>query len=239
MMAGQNDLEKKEGGGWGKKMLSRAIRGSWGEVVWKYHRLMDEVMPHLAAAEQVLYHRLFRLSHARRSDYVKCRYDELAVQCGLSLRTLQRALKGLKHKQLVKTLWQSHGATTFTVHLAWELARKPAFLPTRKASEVASSPPFALATPPVYDAFSREDRDLFVVCKRSLSPEQLNAFAEEAVEWLTERAEGDPNAFSDEVLRDKVDELVFQQVFGVERRERYRPLFDHLYTSHAQRTAKQ
>jgi len=205
------------------------LEGSWGEVGGKYQRLMDEVMPHLAVAEQVLYHRLFRLSHARRSEYVKCRYEDLALQCGLSLRTLQRALTGLKHKQLVKTLWQSHGATTFTVHLAWELARKPAFLSKRKTLEAASSPPFALATPPVYDAFGREDRDLFLVCKRSLSPEHLNALVEEAVDWLTERAEGDPNAFSDERLRDKVDELVFQQVFGVERREQYRHLFDPLY----------
>jgi hypothetical protein len=206
------------------------LEESWSEVVGKYQRLMDEVMPHLAVAEQVLYHRLFRLSHARRLAYVKCRYEDLATQCRLSLRTLQRALTGLKHKQLVKTVWQSHGATTFTVHLAWELARKPAFLPPQPAPEAAASPPFGLATPPVYDAFSREDRDLFLVCKRSLSPEQLNALAEEAVEWLTERTDGDPNAFSDERLRDKVDELVFQQVFGVERREQYRHLFDPLYT---------
>ena len=45
------------------------------------------------------------------------------------MRTLQRAFKGLKQKQVVKTVWQSHGATTFTMRLPWELARKPAFLP--------------------------------------------------------------------------------------------------------------
>lgn len=212
-----------------KDAVHGQLDGSWGEVVGKYHRLMDEVMPHLAMAEQVLYHRLFRLSHARRSEYVKCRYEDLAVQCGLSLRTLQRALKGLKQKQLVKTLWQSHGATTFTLPLVWELPRTPPFLPKRSRRDGPFPASFALATPPVYDAFSREDRELFLVCKRSLSPEHLNALAEEAVEWLTERAEGDPNAFSDERLRDKVDELVFQQVFGVERREQYRHLFDPLY----------
>jgi hypothetical protein len=209
--------------------LQEQYDGSWGEVVWKYQRLMDEILPQLGVAEQVVYQRLFRLSHARRSDYVKCRYADLALQCGLSLRTLQRALKGLKHKQLVKTLWQSHGATTFTVNLAWELPRTPAFLSKSKPSAFASPHPLTLATPPIYDAFTREDRDLFVVCKRSLNPAHLNALTEEAVEWLTERAHGDPNAFSDELLRDKVDELVFQQVFGVERRERYRHLFDHLY----------
>ena len=30
-------------------------------------------------------------------------------------------------------------------------------------------------------------------------------------------------------MRDKVDELVFREVFGVDRRERYQRLFDHFY----------
>jgi hypothetical protein len=88
------------------------LAGAWGEFVGQYQRLMDEIMPSLPIAEQVLYHRLFRLAHGRRSAYVQCRYAELAQSCGLSLRTLQRALKGLNHKQVVKTVWQSHGATT-------------------------------------------------------------------------------------------------------------------------------
>jgi hypothetical protein len=100
---------------------------------------MDEVMPYLPVAVQVLCHRLFHLSHGRRSPYVQCRYDDLAQLCGLSVRTLQRAMKGLKQKQVVKTVWQSHGATTFTVRLPWELARKPAFLP-RQQRLLAPSP---------------------------------------------------------------------------------------------------
>ena len=212
-----------------KEAFHGQLDGSWGEVVWKYHRLMDEVMPHLTVAEQVLYQRLFRLSHAQRSDYVKCRYEDLAGQCGLSLRSLQRALKGLKQKHLVKTLWQSHGATTFTVNLAWELARKPTFLPRKNSLAGPFPGAFAQSRPAVYDAFSPEDRDLFLACKRSLSPKHLNALTEEAVEWLSERASGDPNAFSDGLLRDKVDELVFREVFGIDRRERYQRLFDHLY----------
>jgi len=75
------------------------------------------VLPHLSPAEQVLYLRLFRLLHARHSPFTKCRYEDLAAHCGLFLHTLQRALKGLKQKQLVKTVWQSHGATTFTMYL--------------------------------------------------------------------------------------------------------------------------
>jgi hypothetical protein len=113
--------------------------------------------------------------------------------------------------------------------LAWELARKPTFLPRKNSLDGPFPGAFAQSRLAVYDAFSPEDRDLFLTCKRTLSPKHLNALTEEAVEWLSERANGDPNAFSDDLLRDKVDELVFHEVFGVDRRERYQQLFDHLY----------
>jgi hypothetical protein len=83
----------------------------------------------------------------------------------------------------------------------------------------------------VYDAFNQEDRELFLACKRGLSPARLNQLTGEAVEWITERADGDPDAFSDEILRDKVDEFVFREVFGVDRQERYQHLFAHIYRS--------
>ena len=203
--------------------------GSWGDIVRTYCELMDDVMPYLTPAEQVAYQRLFRLSHVQQRPFAKCRYEELAAQCGLSLRTLQRALKGLRQKQLVATVWQSHGTTTFTVRLLSQLPRRPAFLPRRKRGAFSFPPHTRAMRPPVYDAFSPEDRDLFLACKRGLSPARLNELTEEAIEWLTERAAGDPDAFSDEALRDKVDELVFREVFGFERRERYQHLFDQLY----------
>jgi len=203
------------------------LEGSWGEVLRAFCELADDVLPHLPPAEQVLYLRLFRLSHARRSPFTKCRYEDLASQCGLSLRTLQRALKGLKHKQLVKTVWQSHGATTFTVRLLSQMAQRPAFLP-RRQREHAPSPTRPLR-PPVYDAFSPEDRDLFLSCKQRLSPTRLHELTEIAAEWLDERAVGEPDTFSDEALRDKVDELIFYEVFGPERQRPYEHLFVHLY----------
>jgi hypothetical protein len=201
---------------------------SWTEVIQAYCDIMDDVMRHLSPAEQVVYQRLFRLSRVRQSPFTKCRYEDLARQCGLSLRTLQRALKGLKQKQLIKTVWKSHGSTTFTINIVSEMARRPAFLP-RKRTEADAPHPFAMMRPPVYDAFDPEDRELFLTCKRSLNPQLLNDLTEEAVEWLSERFGGDPEAFSDELLRDKVDELVFRQVFGVDRRERYQNFFSHLY----------
>ncbi len=72
---------------------SGTLSPNWAEVVRHYSEIMDEVMPYLSPAEQVVYHRLFRLSHARGLDFTTCRYLDLAEQCRLSLSTLQRALK--------------------------------------------------------------------------------------------------------------------------------------------------
>src|SRR5262245_29389237 len=116
----------------------RELGGNWGEVVRAYCALMDDLLPYLAPAEQIVYQRLFRLSHVRQSPFTKCRYEDLAIQCGLSLRTLQRALKGLRQKQLVKTVWQSHGTTTFHVQLLSTLSHRPAFLPRRRRGPTPS-----------------------------------------------------------------------------------------------------
>jgi len=205
------------------------LSGSWGEVVRAYCEFMDDLLPYLAPAEQIVYQRLFRLSYVRQSPFTKCRYEDLAVHCGLSLRTLQRALKGLRQKKLVKTVWQSHGATTFHVQLLATLPHRPAFLPRQRRGDAPSPPLSHTMRPPVYDAFSPEDRDLFLACKRSLSPGHLNELTDQAVEWLTERANGDPEAFADDLLRDKVDELIFREVFGVDRQARYEGIFTHLY----------
>src|SRR5712692_6631900 len=209
--------------------LDGMIAAQWGTVVRAYCELMDDVMPHLPDSEQIVYHRLFRLSHVRQSPFVNCRYDDLTEQCGLSLSTVRRAVKGLRTKKLIKTLWQSHSGTTFHVYLPSTLPHRPAFLHrSRHGSDL--SPPLAQASrPPIYDAFTPEDRALFIDCKQRLGPVRMNELTETAVEWLTERAGGDAEVFADEVLRDKVDELVFYEVFGPERRRPYEGLFMHLY----------
>ena len=83
--------KKWRGCGDGKWSHHDQLEGSWGEVWRDFCDLADDVLPHLPPAEQVLYLRLFRLSHARRSPFTQCRYEDLATQCGLSLRTMQRA----------------------------------------------------------------------------------------------------------------------------------------------------
>ncbi len=192
-----------------------------------YCELMDEVIPYLPPAEQSLYQRLFRLSHVHQSPFTKCRYEELAAQCGVSLSTVRRAVKGLRTKQLLKTVWESKSGTTFVVPLLSMLSHRPSFLPRRGRD---ASPPLQRSSrPPIYDAFTPEDRALFIDCKQRLGPVRLNELMEAAVEWLTECCGGDPEAFSDALLRDKVDELVFDEVFGPDRRRPYEHLFSHLH----------
>ena len=207
---------------------SREISGHWAEVVRAYCEIMDEVIPHLPPAEQSLYQRLFRLSHVQESSFARCRYEDLAVQCGLSLSTVRRAVKGLRTKQLLKTVWESKSGTTFVVQLLSTFPNRyrPSFLPRRGhgASPTLQRP----LPPPIYDAFTLEDRALFIDCKQRLGPARLNELTEAAVEWLSERCGGDPQAFSDELLRDKIDELVFDEIFGPERRKCYEHLLAHL-----------
>jgi hypothetical protein len=201
--------------------------GHWAEVVRAYCELMDEIMPSLPLAEQSVYLRLFRLSHVQQSPFTKCRYEDVAAQCGVSVSTVRRAVKGLRMKQLLKTVWESKSGTTFVVQLLSTLPQRPAFLPRRKrdASPALQRP----SRPPIYDAFTPEDRALFIDCKQRLGPRRLNELTETAVEWLSERCGGDPEAFSDDLLRDKVDELICCEVFGPERRRPYEELFMHLY----------
>jgi hypothetical protein len=180
---------------------------------------MDEIIPHLPPAEQSVYQRLFRLSHVQRSPVTKCRYEDVAAQCGVSLSTVRR-------KHLLKTVWESKSGTTFVVQLLSTLPQRPSFLPRRGRG--ASPPLRQPSRPPIYDAFTPEDRALFIDCKQRLGPARLNELTEAAVEWLSELCGGDPEAFSDELLRDKIDELVFDEIFGPERRKPYEHLLARL-----------
>jgi len=198
----------------------------WPMAGKSYVELMDEIMPFLSAAEQIVYQRLFRLSHVLGKPFAQCRYDELRELCGVSLSTLQRALRGLRTKKLVRTVWQSHGASTFHVQLLSTLPNRPAFLPRKRLKK--NDGIGKIKKQPVYASFTAEDKELFLACKRSLSPHRLNAITEQAVEWLTEKWGGDPISFSDEILRDKVDELILRDVFGPERLEKYTDLFASL-----------
>src|SRR5262245_55386297 len=158
---------------------------------------MDEVIPYLPPAEQSLHQRLFRMSHVKQSPFTKCRYEELAAQCGLSLSTVQRAVKGLRTKRLIKTVWDSKSGTTFVVQLLSTLSLRPDFLPRRGRGSSSSLQPLR---PPIYEAFTPEDRALFIDCKQRLGPARLNELTKTAMEWLTECCGRGPEAFSDDLL---------------------------------------
>jgi len=124
------------------------LAGGWGEVVQAYCEFMDDAPPYLAPAEQIVYQRLFRPVTRASESLTKSRYEDLAAHCGLSLRTLQRALKGLRQKKLVKTVWQSHGTTTFHVQLLSTFPHRPAFLPRQRRGAAPSPPLFHTMRPP-------------------------------------------------------------------------------------------
>ncbi len=54
-----------------KEQDHEQLDGAGAEVLRAFCALADDVLPHLSPAEQVLYLRLFRLSHARRSPFAK------------------------------------------------------------------------------------------------------------------------------------------------------------------------
>ena len=205
---------------------NREFGSHWAEIVHAYCELMDEVIPYLPLAEQSVYQRLFRLSHVQQSPFTKCRYEDVAAQCGVSVSTVRRAVKALRTKHLLKTVWESKSGTTFVVQLLSTFPHRPSFLPRRGrgAFPTLRQP----SRPPIYDTFTPEGRALFIDCKQRLGPVRMNELTEAAVDWLTECCGGDPEAFSDDLLRDKVDELVFEEIFGPERRKPYEHLFAHL-----------
>jgi len=112
------------------------------------------------------------------------------------------------------------------VQLLSTLVHRSSFIPRRERG--ASLPLQRPSRPRIYDAFTQEDRALFVDYKQRLGPARLNDLTETSVEWLTERFEGNPEGFSDELVRKKTDELIFNEVFGPERRRPYEHLFGHL-----------
>jgi hypothetical protein len=106
------------------------------------------------------------LSYVYQHSFVKCRYGGLAAQCSLSISTVPRAVKGLQAKKLVTTAWESKSGTTFIVLVLSTLPQRPSFLP-RRGQDASPRLPQS-QRPPVYDAFSPEERALFIACNQRL-----------------------------------------------------------------------
>lgn len=127
--------------------------------------VIDQILPYLTPSEQVVYLRLWRLTHAEAKPRCALRYEDLARLAHVSLSTLKRVLKKLAHRGLVQVEWQTKRASLFTVHL----------------HSLSPSPTLDLGlSPKLYDFFTNEDRSLFLSCKRSLSPHDQKALDQEA-----------------------------------------------------------
>ncbi len=174
----------------------------------KYIDIMELVMPSLTPYEQVLYGRLFYLTHVQGKDQAAVRYEDLARACNLSLSAVQRTVRGLKAKKLIKTHWQRKHAMLFTVFLT----------PARQRR-------LTTARPSVLDLFSREDRELFLTIRRGLTQEERQAIEEAAAEWLEERG------LDESLLEDKRVELIVHERFGPARAAKYEHCFAPLYQS--------
>lgn len=129
------------------------------------HDLFDQLLPYLTPSEQVVYLRLWRLTHAEDKTRCALRYEDLAKLSHVSISTLKRVLKKLAHRGLVQVEWQAKHASLFTVHVR----------------TLSPSPTIDLGLgPKLYDFFSDEDRSLFLSCKRTLSPHEQKALDIEA-----------------------------------------------------------
>jgi hypothetical protein len=129
------------------------------------HDLFDQLLPYLTPSEQVVYLRLWRLTHADAKTRCALRYEDLAKLSHISLSTLKRVLKKLAHRGLVQVEWHAKHASLFTVHVR----------------SLSPSPTIDLGlSPKLYDFFTAEDRSLFLSCKRALSPKDQHALEQEA-----------------------------------------------------------
>ncbi len=143
------------------------------------------------------------------------RYRELATRCSpdparpLSTKTIQRAIQGLRRKGwLIQPAPASrHTPTVFILRVPEE-----------------HYAPSGSDSPPAIEALSAENRELFLLMKKGMSADAFAEIEEDARVWLIQR--GKYNAATH---RDKIDELIMRQTFGLHRAEECAPAFTHLY----------
>ena len=143
------------------------------------------------------------------------RYRELAKRCSpdparpLSTKTIQRAIQGLRRKGW---LTQPAPASRHT----------PTVFILRVPEEHYT--PSGPDSPPAIEALSAENRELFLMMKKGIRAAELAEIEEEARGWLIQR--GKYNAATH---RDKIDQLIMQKTFGLDRAEECALAFAYLY----------
>ena len=74
------------------------------------------------------------------------------------------------------------------------------------------------------DAFSKENREAFLLMKKTLTTDQLGDIEDEARRWLVARGN-----YNTTTHRDKIEELIMRKLLGPDRAAACQPVFDYLY----------
>jgi len=148
----------------------------------------SDTLSQLSPAEQAVY---VRLSLMSENGKARGRYADMAKLANVSLSTFKRVVKSLSARGLIEVEWRQKTASVFILK--------------------DTTQPRAQKKPKLYDAFTPEDRELFLFAKKALPPAELKELQKEA----------------DEEGKD-VDVLVFARVFGGERQRRYAHLLSEL-----------
>ena len=170
------------------------------EALRTLHRLEYEVWTRL----------LYQAANIGNSQWrVPIGYQQFAEQCGgCSEKTIQRAVRRLRDKE-----WLTVSETSRVAVTAFTLS-----LPNERQGEERS------AWQPAIDSFSQENREAFIIMKKTLSTGQLAEIEDEAQQWLIERG-----IYNRTTLRDKIDHLIMWQTLGPIRSEECQQYFDYLY----------
>jgi DNA-binding MarR family transcriptional regulator len=130
-----------------------------------------------------------RLSVMSENGKARGRYADMAKLANVSLSTFKRVVKSLSAQGLVEVVWRQKTPSLFILRDK-----------TRARAE---------ERPKIYDSFTPEDRELFLLAKRAVPPAERKELQKEADEEGKE-----------------VDVLVCRRVFGAERIRKYEQLLE-------------
>ena len=119
----------------------------------------SDLLSQLSLAEQAVY---VRLSLMSENGKARGRYEDIAKMANVSLSTFKRVVKSLSARGLVEVVWRQKTASVFIL----------------KGTPQAQAP----KKPKLYDAFTPEDRALFLFAKKALPPAELKELQKEADE---------------------------------------------------------
>ena len=77
-----------------------------------YNEMSDELLPTLNSSEQVLYHRLFRLSYGFNRNYCTVSQSALEDRTNLSRNTIRTAMQSLIKEGLIRIIESNNRAST-------------------------------------------------------------------------------------------------------------------------------